>query len=33
MIEKGKEFIKQFSEEKQAAQIIDIYNNINNRYE
>ena len=29
MIEKGKEFIKQFSEEKQAAQIIDIYNSIN----
>ncbi len=33
MIEKGKEFIKQFSEEKQATQIINIYNNINNRYE
>lgn len=33
MIEKGKEFIKQFSEEKQATKIINIYNNINNRYE
>lgn len=29
MIEKGKEFLKRFSEERQAAQIIDIYNSIN----
>lgn len=29
MIEKGKEFIKRFSEKKQATQIIDIYNSIN----
>lgn len=29
MIEKGKEFAKQFSEKKQATQIIDIYNSIN----
>lgn len=28
MIEKGKEFVKRFSEEKQAAQIMDIYNSI-----
>lgn len=29
MIEKGKEFAKRFSEKKQATQIIDIYNSIN----
>lgn len=29
MAEKGKEFVKRFSEEKQAAQIMDIYNSIN----
>lgn len=29
MIEKGKEFVKRFSEKKQATQIIDIYNSIN----